>query len=137
MRLHFDVLGWLHVIWGACGVLAGASLGLLAIGTAFTHTDVASGGRSSEAAVLAFTMFGVGFAGIGAAMIAVGRGLLSRTTGGRTWALLLAAPNLLAVPFGTILGGYTCWALLNDDARRAFGRPPRTPVAAHSADRVP
>jgi hypothetical protein len=36
-------------------------------------------------------------------------------------------PNLLVIPFGTALGVYTFWALLNDEARRVFGRPPRAP----------
>ena len=43
-------------------------------------------------------------------------------------ALILAVPNLIVVPFGTALGIYTFWVLLNDDARREFGRPPRTPM---------
>ena len=29
------------------------------------------------------------------------------------------------VPFGTALAIYTCWVLLNDDARQQFGRAPR------------
>jgi hypothetical protein len=41
----------------------------------------------------------------------------------------MAIPNLLIVPFGTALGFYTFWVLLNDDARREFGRPPRGPIA--------
>jgi len=43
----------------------------------------------------------------------------------RAAALGLAAPNLVIVPFGTALGVYTFWVLLNDDARRGFGRPLR------------
>ena len=39
----------------------------------------------------------------------------------RLAALLLAVPNLILVPFGTALGVYTFWVLLNNDARRAFG----------------
>jgi hypothetical protein len=30
------------------------------------------------------------------------------------------------VPFGTALSVYAFWVLLNDEARRAFGRPPRS-----------
>jgi hypothetical protein len=41
-------------------------------------------------------------------------------------ALLLALPNLLVLPFGTALGVYTYWVLLNNDARDAFGRPQRS-----------
>ena len=38
-------------------------------------------------------------------------------------AIALAVPNLVIVPFGTALGVYGLWVLLNDDARRQFGRP--------------
>jgi hypothetical protein len=44
-------------------------------------------------------------------------------------ALVLAVLNLIVVPFGTALGFYTFWVLLNNDARREFGRPPRGPSA--------
>jgi hypothetical protein len=53
------------------------------------------------------------------------RGLRLRLSSGRVAALVLAVPNLVVVPFGTALGIYTFWVLLNDDARREFGRPPR------------
>ena len=43
----------------------------------------------------------------------------------RLASLILAVPNLVLVPFGTALGVYTLWVLLNDDARQAFGRRPR------------
>jgi hypothetical protein len=39
----------------------------------------------------------------------------------------MGAVNLVLIPFGTALGVYTGWVLLNDDARRAFGRRPRAP----------
>ena len=45
-----------------------------------------------------------------------------RSRRGRLAALALAIPNLVLVPFGTALGVYTFWVLLNNDARRAFGR---------------
>ena len=63
---------------------------------------------------------GVGFGALSAA-----RGLRRRRRSGRALALALAIPNLIALPFGTALGVYTFWVLLNNDARREFGRPPR------------
>ena len=59
----------------------------------------------------------------------VARGLKRRRTSARLAALVLAVANLIIVPFGTALGVYTFWVLLNDDARREFGRPPRGPSA--------
>jgi hypothetical protein len=63
----------------------------------------------------------------GGLMVLVGRALVGRGRFGRPAALALAVPNLLVIPFGTALGVYTFWALLNDEARREFGRPPRAP----------
>ncbi len=59
-------------------------------------------------------------------MVLIGRSLARRHASGRVLALVCAVPNLLLVPFGTALGIYTFWVLLNDDARRDFGRPPRS-----------
>ena len=61
-------------------------------------------------------------------MMAVARALTRRRQAARVAALILAVPNLIVVPFGTALGIYTYWVLLKDDARREFGRPPRTPM---------
>jgi hypothetical protein len=60
-------------------------------------------------------------AGGGAAQIVAGSGLLKRRGPGRSTALVFSVPNLLLPPFGTALGIYALWVLLNDDARREFG----------------
>jgi hypothetical protein len=126
MRLHVDLLGWLHQVWGAFGVLAGASLGLMAIGTSASIAGAGSLGAEAEhAAVWVFIVCGGALAAFGASMVIVGGALRRRRLGGRVAALVLAVPNLVLVPFGTALGVYTFWALLNDDARRQFGRPTR------------
>ena len=62
----------------------------------------------------------------GAATWFTGRALGRRRPAARRVALVLAVPNLLMVPFGTALSIYAFWVLLNDEARRAFGRPPRS-----------
>ena len=127
MRLHLDVLGWLHIIWGAFGVLSGLALAVLAAGAASAFAEPAPTAASGHAVVWAFVIVGsvLGLAGL--AMIAAGRGLLLRSATARGFTLALAIVNLLAVPFGTALGIYAFWALLNDDARLEFGRPTRTP----------
>lgn len=134
MRLHLDVLGWLHLLWGAFGVLLGVSLAILAAGTHVGLGEIGATGLSGPAVVW-FLLGGAGLvAGSGACMIVVGRALLARRRAGRMAALLLAAPNLVVVPFGTALGIYAYWALLNDDARREFGRPPRAPLPSRSEE---
>ena len=120
MRVHFDVLGWLHVSAGAFGLLTGASLGVLALGTA-----AALAGRAVDAspspAVWFLLVSGAVFVIAGAITVLVGRALVGRRRIGRLAALALALPSLVVIPFGTALAVYTFWTLLNDDARRAFG----------------
>jgi hypothetical protein len=126
MRLHLDALALMQRIWGALGLLTGSSLLILAVGT-----EVALGPRTGptsdprQLAVWVLATCGAALAGAGVAAWLIARGLRRRLAAGRSWALVMAIPNLLIVPFGTALGFYTFWVLLNDDARREFGRPPR------------
>lgn len=119
---HIDVLGRLHFVWGAFGALTGVSLAVLAVGTGVALSELGSSGRAEQAAVWVFAVCAALLAGGGAVMIVLSRALRRRRPSSRTLALALAIPNLLFVPFGTALGAYTFWVLLDDDARRAFGR---------------
>lgn len=125
MRVHTDVLAWLHGIWGAFGVLAGLSLWVLAVGTDAALLDLGSIGGAEHAAVWMFIVSGAVLGVLGIVMMLIGRSIHRRQSVGRVAALLFAVPNLIIVPFGTALGVYTFWVLLNDDARRDFGRPLR------------
>jgi threonine/homoserine efflux transporter RhtA len=120
MRVHFDVLGWLHISAGAFGLLTGLSLGVLAMGTAAALSDRSA--QTSSPAAWFLLACGGAFLVIGALTILVGRALVTRQPAGRTAALALAIPSLLVIPFGTALAVYSFWALLNADARHAFSR---------------
>lgn len=130
MRVHTDVLAWLHGIWGVFGVLAGLSLWVLAIGTDAALLDLGSIGGTEHAAVWMFVASGAVLGALGIVMMLVGRSIGRRQSIGRLAALFFAVPNLIILPFGTALGIYTFWVLLNDDARRDFGRPPRVSTPA-------
>lgn len=124
MQVHLDVLGWLHVLTGWIGLLTGTSFLMLATGTAALLGEPAS---SAGVAAVMWLLVGAGLLLVagGIVMIATGLGLVARRRAARWSALLLSLPNLCGLPFGTALAVYTLWALLNDDARRAFGRPLR------------
>lgn len=129
MRVHLDVLGWLYVLMGGMGLLSGAALGLLAVATAIALPGSAFTDGASNPVVWLLLLSALLLAGGGAIMIVVGKALIARRRHGRPAALLTAVVNLFLLPFGTALGIYTFWALLNDDARREFGRRPRAPLA--------
>jgi len=129
MRLHIDVLGSLHVVWGAFGVMTGVSLGVLSVGTSAALTgEVFGAGERAAVTVLAVGAALLTVGGVAAGL--TGWGIRRRVGRARLASLILAVPNLVLVPFGTALGVYTLWVLLNDDARLAFGRPPQTPAPA-------
>jgi hypothetical protein len=122
MSLHIDVLGRLHAMWGVFGLLTGASLFILAITTHAALDDLGLAGPAGQTAVGVFVVFGGALVVGGLAALVVGLALGRRVPAARMGALVLAVPHLVLAPFGTALGVYTFWVLLNDDARRAFGR---------------
>jgi hypothetical protein len=121
--MHVDLLGYLHLVWGAFSLLTGVSLAVLALGTDAAAVELGSAGTPEQAAVLLFLAGAVALLGFGGSMVMVGRRLRQRR--GRIAALVLAVPNLVIVPFGTALAIYTIWVLQNDDARRVFGHAPQ------------
>jgi len=135
-RLHIEALAWLHVLWGGFGLLAGTSLLVLAGGTRVALWGVPEAGAAEFAAVWILLVCGAGLATIGVLAVWGGRALLRGRSGARAGVLALAVLNLVLVPFGTALAVYTCWVLLNDDARRQFGRAPRSPARLEPMERV-
>jgi hypothetical protein len=130
VRLHFDALSLLYRVWGGLGLLTGSSLMILAVGTQAALARTGPPGLAGRLAVWLLAACGIALLGVGVTSLLTARGLRRRHRAGRLWAIVLAGPNLLVVPFGTALGAYTFWVLLNDDARRAFGRPTRGSPAA-------
>ena len=117
MRAHLDLLGRLYLVWGGFGVLAGVSLGILAAGAALTPADAGSKLRLGAiiiAGAAALPLIG------GLLSLWTGQALRRHDTRGRLGALALGLPNLFVLPFGTALGIYSYWVLLNDQVRQLF-----------------
>jgi hypothetical protein len=106
-------------------VLAGVALAVLAVGTHAALAAEGSIGAAPRAAVWLMAVTGAAMIVFGAACFLIGRRIRRLEARGRLAAIALAIPNLLVIPFGTALGIYTFWVLLNNDARAAFGWPPR------------
>ena len=121
------MLARLHVLLGAFAVLCGLGLAVLAAGTRAAAGDLGIEYETSGPGVWILAICGASLIVAGVALVMAGRALDRRSRGGRLAALLFAVPNLAMVPFGTALSVYAFWVLLNDEARREFGRPPRAP----------
>jgi hypothetical protein len=126
MNKHIDLLGLLYILWGALGLLLGVSVlllagGAVAIAAAGLHRD-----PEVAAAVTAFALTAASIVLLvgGGANVWAGTGLRRHRSTARITALGLGLLNLFLLPFGTALGIYTFWVLLNHDARARFEPAP-------------
>ena len=124
MKRHADFLAVLYLAWGAIFALvglAGLALagGALAIardgGPVSVGSDFAAGLTALTLGLIAVLalLFGLLHLWIGAAM-------RRYRAWARVLALSLALINLVLFPFGTALGGYACWVLLNEEGRALY-----------------
>lgn len=119
MHAHVEVLVRLFVLVGATGALTGVSLALLAAGTATAVSPAWFDGWSHPLAGFLAAAAGL-FVVAGVGLVFVGRALGQRRPAARRWALAASAAILCLLPFGTALGVYGFWVLVNDEARREF-----------------
>jgi hypothetical protein len=121
---HLHLLWVLQLVWGAVGVLLGASTLMLAVGAAAIGWTTQGDEVAAGITAAAFLVCAVLLLAAGAANAWAGRALKRRQPNGRLATLALAVPNLFVLPFGTALGIYAFWVLLHHDTRAKF-EPPR------------
>lgn len=116
MDQHVTILGVLHIAWSALGILIA-----MVIFAAITGGGMLSG----DIEVMTITTT-IGFI-IASFLLIVnlpgligGVAILKHYQWGRILTLVVGFLHILNVPFGTFLGIYTLWVLLNDDTRRIF-----------------
>lgn len=117
MRAHLHLLGRLYVVWGAFGLLGGVSLLMLAAGAALA--PAVPGSRLRLGAIIIAAAAVLPLAG-GALSLWTGRALARHEPRGRLGALALGLANVFLLPFGTALGIYSYWVLLNNNVREMF-----------------
>jgi hypothetical protein len=122
---HIHLLWVLQLVWGAVGVLLGASTLMLAAGAAAIGWTTQGDEIAAGITAVAFLSCALLLLAAGAANGWAGNALKNRQPNGRLATLVLAVPNLFVLPFGTALGIYAFWVLLHHEARAMF-EPPRT-----------
>jgi hypothetical protein len=122
MLSHLHLLWVLQLLWGALGVLLGASMLMLAAGAAAIGWTTQGDELAAGITAAAFAVAAIVLLAAGAANAWAGRALHRRLPNGRLATLALAVPNLFILPFGTALGVYAFWVLLHQDARLQFER---------------
>lgn len=129
MEKHIQILGILHIVYSAIGLLAGAFLFFLfmGIGTFIGSLHDTPGAVHEGVPAILFIIglvIGTLFALFAVPGIIAGIGLLNRKEWGRILALVVGFFDLLHIPFGTMLGIYTIWALMNDEVVPLFRPDP-------------
>jgi dipeptide/tripeptide permease len=118
MDKHVTVLGALYIALGLLALLVGA-VAFTVIGGA----GVISGDPDAMFATgIVATVIGIFLFVIALPSIIAGVGLLKRKPWARILSLILGALNIFNIPFGTALGIYTFWVLLNDQTAPLFTR---------------
>jgi hypothetical protein len=124
VKRHVDFLSTLYLTWGGIFTLVAlAGFALTAGALAIASSDSPVRFSSEMAASLTAATIGMISAIAlvwGALHLFVGRSLRRHRASARLVALGLAVGNLVLLPFGTALGAYACWVLLNDEGRHLF-----------------
>lgn len=138
MQQHVRTLGILNIIYGSLGILAGIAVFAILGGIAGLAADF--GGASDAVEAAPFLGFlGVAICGLlmvlSAPSIIAGVGLLHYKPWARILTIVLSALHLLSIPFGTALGVYGLWVLLNGQTEPLFREAlayPATPTRPYA-----
>jgi hypothetical protein len=116
LEQHVTILGWLHIALSALLVLAAGLVFVVVVGGGLFAGD-------AEATAIT-SLVGTIMAGfllvLAAPGIVAGIGLLKRKPWSRVLAIVLAILNLVNFPLGTVIGVYTLWVLVQDEAVALF-----------------
>ena len=125
METHVKVLGILHIVFGALGILAGLGL-LVLFGGIAGLVEATTSSQDARVTIpilniVAWALFGFLFV-ISIPGVIAGMGLLQYQNWARILTIVLSALNLLNVPIGTALGVYGLWVLLSTGTEQLFAR---------------
>jgi hypothetical protein len=124
MLSHVDFVGVLFIVWGLLTTLVGVSTLALGIGAVAMIASASRGSGGGQFAAgltaAAFTALAVIAMLWGAAHVVVGVPLRRHKPWARLIALMLGSIDLLLLPYGTALGIYTLWVLLDEKGKALF-----------------
>lgn len=129
MQTHVKVLAVLFIVLSALGVLF--ALGLMVVFGGVAGLVGASGDADAAVALPIIGLTGMALVIFTLVLslpgLITGFGLLNFKPWARILGIVLCAINLINIPFGTIMGAYGLWVLLNSETERMFN--PSAPPA--------
>jgi hypothetical protein len=124
MTSHVDFVGVLFIVWGLLTTLVGVSTLALGVGAVALIASASRGGGAGQFAAgftaAAFTTLAVIALLWGSAHVVVGVPLRRHKPWSRLAALTLGSVDLLLLPYGTALGVYALYVLLNEKGKALF-----------------
>jgi hypothetical protein len=126
MDTHVKVLGVLYIALSTLGLMLALFMGLI-FGTATSVVGMNADSRDAAIALpiigIAGTMLVIFLVALALPGLVAGVGLLRLRPWGRILGVVVAILHLIHIPFGTIIGIYGLWVLLNKDTERLFSGP--------------
>lgn len=116
MEKHISVLGILYIVFNVLGIMFAMLIFWVLLGSGLLSADedvitvLLIVGTAISSFILILSIPGI----IG------GIGLLKMQRWARILVLILGFVNLIDIPFGTALGIYTIWVLMNDETIELF-----------------
>jgi len=128
LAAHVDFLGVLFIVWGLLTTLVGVSTLALGVAAAALVASRAGGGQvAAGVTAAAFTTLAIMAIVWGLVHVGVGIPLRRRQSWARLIALMLGSVDLVLLPYGTALGVYALWVLLNERGKAVFMDPRASP----------
>ena len=123
MATHVDFVGVLFIVWGVLTALVGLSTLALGVGAASLAASAnrAGGQVAAGLTAVAFIMLAVIAIVWGVGHFLIGVPLRRHRHWARLVALMVGSIDLLLLPYGTALGCYMLWVLLNERGKALFG----------------
>lgn len=116
MDQHARVVAWLNIAGSIVTLLIAAFLLIL-----LPTIGVMSGDRQATGILFAVAaVAGIFMAVLALPGLLAGIGILKRKNWGRVLGIVISFLNLLNVPLGTIIGGYSLWVLFQESAATYF-----------------
>ena len=126
MKAQIELVGILHTVYSGIGILIAIACFVLLSGIGwFSGDPTALGILTVVGSVIAVFLTIVSVPGLIA-----GIGLLRRRPWARILAIVVSCLDLFNIPFGTALGVYTFYVLMNDEAIQLLSETPAGPPVA-------
>ena len=112
MKKHIELLGILHLVYAGVSLAIAVCCFVFLTGIGYlTHDAIGRGVLGAIAVIVCAAVSLLALPGIIA-----GIGLMKMRSWARILAMIVGCVHMLSIPFGTALGVYTLWVLMNDES---------------------